>query len=134
MTQSIKVSVKIVFFYNDEVLYYVTNKGIRDLPGGHILFGETILQALTRELKEEVGYEIKENPKLIHVWEYFSKDKSTHTAYIGFCLQLSEKIDFKSLEYGDKIKFIWLKKDDISKQNFLPEMEKILLLTLQNSK
>lgn len=130
MNQSIKVSVKMVFYYKDEALYYITDKGVRDLPGGHIEFGETILQALSRELEEELGFKLTEMPRLIHAWEYFSKNKSTHAVYIGFTLELSEKLDFRSLEFGNKIKFVWLPKGEIKKQKFLPEMERVLLLAL----
>ena len=43
-----KVSVKIVFRCGGHFLYYITKSGIRDIPGGHVNFGETILEALKR--------------------------------------------------------------------------------------
>src|SRR4030042_186709 len=57
--------VKIIFRCGDYVLYYRTRKGIKDIPGGHIHFGETIFEALKRELREEIGFELETEPPLI---------------------------------------------------------------------
>lgn len=126
----IKVSVKIVFCHKNKVLYYKTRKGIRDVPGGHVNFGECVLNALERELKEEINFSLTKKPKLVYVWDYFSKDKITHTIYIGYATKLPAMIRFRSKEYGDSIKFVWLDKEEIKKQKFLPHMEKFLIKSI----
>jgi 8-oxo-dGTP pyrophosphatase MutT (NUDIX family) len=131
MNQSLKkypkVCVKIVFRCGNSVLYYKTDQGIRDIPGGHIEFGETIADALKRELKEELNYEIDVSPKLLYAWTYISRDDQSHRVYIGYLLDLAKKIKFKSKEFGEALKFTWLNKKDIKKQKFLPEMKTLLL-------
>lgn len=130
--KSTKVGVKVVFCCNDNVLYYKTSKGIQDLPGGHIEFKETLFDALKRELKEEIGYKLTSQPKLLYSWTYLSRDKSRHEVYVGYLINLKKRLKFSSKEFGNKIKFIWLSKKDIKKQHFLPEMEIVLLKALQN--
>lgn len=121
-----RVSVKIVFRNRKSVLYHKTKDGIRDIPGGHIEFGETILEALKRELKEEFGFNLTKEPKLLYVWTYFSRDKSAHRVYIVYILDIPKKLKFKHKERDD-LEFVWLKKNEIKAQKFLPGIERLLL-------
>ncbi|PIS42779.1 MAG: hypothetical protein COT24_01750 [Candidatus Kerfeldbacteria bacterium CG08_land_8_20_14_0_20_40_16] len=122
-----KIAVKALFRSGDRVLYYKTKKGIRDLPGGHLHFGENILGALKRELNEELDFTFNKEPPLVHAWTYFSSDKKQHHVYIGFLFVLPKPISFVSKEYGDSIKFIWLDKNEIRAQRFPLGMEKALI-------
>lgn len=124
-----EVSVKIVFKCGNKVLYQKSGN-IRDIPGGHIEFGETILDALKRELKEELGYELKTEPEFLHVWSYVSKSKNSHGVYLVYVLDLKKKIKFSSLE-DSSLEFIWLDRSEIKIQNFLLEMEKFLLMATE---
>lgn len=124
-----EVSVKIVFKCENKVLYQKSGN-IRDIPGGHIEFSETIFGALKRELKEELGYELKTEPELLHVWSYVSKSKNSHGVYIVYILNLKKEIKFSSLE-DSSLEFVWLDKSEIKTQNFLPEMEKFLLMAIE---
>jgi len=121
-----RVSVKVVFRNRKKVLYHKTKDGIRDIPGGHIEFGETLFDALKRELKEELDFNLKKEPKLLYVWTYFSRDKNIHRVYIVYLLDIPTRLKFKHRERDD-LKFIWLGKNEIKAQKFLPEMERLLL-------
>jgi len=123
-----KLSVKAIFRFGDKVLYYKTVKGVRDVPGGHIEFGESVLDALKRELNEEIGFNLNFEPKLIYNWSYIKKEKSIHRVYFVYLIDLSRQLEFKSKEYPDEIEFIWIDKDKIKEQNFLPDFEKSLLI------
>ncbi len=138
MSQKIKqyprLSVKVIFRFGNKVLYYKTTKGVRDVPGGHIEFGENVLDALKRELNEEIGFNLNFEPKLIYNWSYIKKEKSIHRVYFVYLIDLSEPLEFKSKEYPDEIEFIWLDKDKIKEQNFLPDFEKSLLIAAEYKK
>ena len=122
-----EVCVKIVLRCGEYVLYYKTRKGIKDIPGGHINFRETILDALKRELDEEIGFELKSEPELIHAWNYLSRDGLSHRVYIVYLLDIPEKTQFKSREYPDGIEFIWLHKDEIVNADIMPQQKELFL-------
>lgn len=122
-----RVTAKALFRCGDKVLYQVTNGKVRDIPGGHIEFGETTIQALKRELKEEINYELQEEPRLLDVWTYLSSDGQSHRVNIVYLIDISEEINFVHQEDGDRTKFIWLYKDNIKAQGFLSGMERCFL-------
>lgn len=129
-----KVSVKAVFRCGDYVLYYKTDNGIKDIPGGHIEFGETIFEALKRELNEEIEFELTFEPDLIHAWTYLSRDGSAHRVYIVYLIDLPEKTEFKSREYSDAIEFIWVHRDDINDQDIMSQQKELLVRAINHSK
>lgn len=122
-----RVTVKALFRCKDKVLYQVTDGKIRDIPGGHIEFGETTMEALERELREELDYSLAQNPKLLDVWTYLSSDGKSHRVNIVYLIDISEEVQFKHVEDGERTEFVWLDKSDIKAQDFLPKMESCLL-------
>jgi 8-oxo-dGTP diphosphatase len=129
-----RVSVKAVFRCGNKVLYYKTKKGINDVPGGHIEFGEGILDALRRELKEEIGFSLSDDPILFHAWHYISRDGSNHRVYLMYLIDLPEKISFKSLEYPDGINYVWANKEEILDLNIMEQQKEFLIKAIKYKK
>ena len=73
-----QTAVGAVLFHKNKVLLVKRGqapaKGLWALPGGKILPGETMQQALIREIKEETGLEISVG-KMIYVFDVIEKDE-----------------------------------------------------------
>lgn len=96
------------------------------VPGGHIEIGESILQALTREVKEETNLAIT-HPTFICLWEFIA-EKEFHTQ--KHMLFLNHRVE--AMTSGVKLnneaeEYIWASEDEVLK---LP-LEKYTRMTLE---
>ena len=86
-------------------------------PGGHIDFGESIISCAKREVKEEIGIEIK-NLKVIGFTEdLFKKEKKHYITIWVSCNWKSGKIKNKYREFSEIGWFSWKK---LPKPLFIP--------------
>lgn len=92
--------------------------GVFSLPGGRMEWGESISQALNRELKEELNYFLESEPELFDVWNYISKNRARHSVMIYFIQQLAKKPKLSSPE---KLKTLWLNKNSVLLKNIIRE-------------
>lgn len=121
------VSVKIIFKYKNKILILRHKNGAFNFPGGRMKWGESLFETLNRELKEELNYSLKEEPKLFQVWNYISKDKKRHTVIINHILQLDKKPKFSSPEKAEPL---WLTKKELFSMNIIKDkkfLDKIFL-------
>lgn len=100
-------------------------KGKLDLPGGKMEFGETIEQALKREILEETGIKIK-NFKLLNNFSAHFKYKDSNTKditelhHIGLVYEIIEFDDSKlltKLNLEDSLGAGWFELNKLNKKN-----------------
>lgn len=87
---------------------FLPKKGCWDLPGGFINFGETVEESLKREIKEELGIELKKFKYLGSYWSIYP--------YKGISYQTLCHV-FISKYRGENLSV----KDDISEFKFFPK-------------
>ena len=92
------------------------NKNYYSLPGGRVKVGEDSKEALLRELKEELNYDLCENDlRITRVIENFfvSKGQNVHEYLFVYLCDLDESLyngDFKNLE-NENITMNWVKEE-----------------------
>lgn len=108
-----RVSVKIILRHKDEVLMLKYKDGANSFPGGGLEWGESIMEALKRELKEELNYSLNEKPEFFSIYNFISPDKKRHSVVLHYIYFLKERPAFPSLSL-DGAKVLWLTKEDLS--------------------
>lgn len=83
-------------------------------------FGETILGALKRELKEELGHSLVKEPRFLDVYNYISKNKKRHSVFLNYTLKLEEKPELIDKE---RAKNLWLTKQEFISKKIIKERE-----------
>jgi len=116
------VAVAIILRHKDKMLILRHKNGVFSFPGGRMEWGESILEALYRELKEELNYSLKKEPELFSVFNYISKDKKRHTVFIDYIYPLAKKLKLSSPE---KLEILWLTKKELISKNIIKD-EKFL--------
>lgn len=92
-------------------------KGMYSIPGGHVEFGESLVDALGRELKEELGIEAKAT-RLLDIQQAVAPKgygkKGKHFIFFSFlCECKNPKITMDGIEIQG---YKWLKVKDALKQ------------------
>jgi ADP-ribose pyrophosphatase YjhB (NUDIX family) len=102
------------------------NKDYYFLPGGHLEFGETLEEALIRELSEEIDLKIKKSKLLFVLENFFEQDGEFHHE-INFIFEA--KTNKKNFTIKEKhLEFNWFSKKEIRRLNILPvEIKKFLV-------
>lgn len=117
------VTVKIMLRYKDEVLMIKHKDGRFGFPGGHLERNESLIGALKRELKEELNYNLKKEPKLFDIWNYIPEENpgentKDHTVFLNYILKLDKKPILSSPE---KLGISWLKRKEIESLNMIKD-------------
>lgn len=75
-----------------------------DIPGGRINPGERLLEALAREIKEETGMKLVDNPNLIFAQDIL-RVKGKHTVRITYIANAEGKITLDPNEHSE---YAWM--------------------------
>ena len=86
-----------------------------EMPGGKLEFGESMEEALKREIREEVNLEI-ELLKIYSSFSYISKNGSRHTIDIQCYAKLTDNNEGLKLSDAHD-DYVWVSENDVS--NFL---------------
>lgn len=89
-------------------------------PGGHVEEGESLLESVVREMKEETGLTI-ENPKVCGFKDWIQEDG---TRYIVL-LYKTDKFTGE-LKSSDEGRVFWIDRADIDRANLIWNMKELL--------
>jgi 8-oxo-dGTP diphosphatase len=88
--------------------------GVYELPGGHIDFGENILDGLRREIDEELGMKVVAGDPFF-VFTYANKVKGSHSIEVIYFAHFVNEISDITLNSEDHSEFGWFSEDELSK-------------------
>lgn len=94
-----------------------------DIPGGRIDSDEHLADALKREIKEEIGYEIDLIPRLIAAQDIFVPAKDLHVVRLTYIIEEDVPKVNLSDEHND---YQWVSRAKIASVNAEPYLAEVL--------
>ncbi len=94
-----------------------------DIPGGRINPDENLIDALKREIKEEVGYDIHSTPELIAAQDIFVTTKDLHVVRLTYVIEENISEIHLSVEHEA---YQWVSLDGIKSVNTEPYLAEVL--------
>lgn len=86
--------------------------GVFELPGGHIDWGEDIVEGLKREIIEEFGMRIKVGDPFA-AFTYTNEIKGSHSVEIIYFASFEDPIENIKLNPEDHSEFRWVSEDEM---------------------
>ena len=87
--------------------------GVFELPGGHIDFGEDIVDGLIREIKEEFSMQISVGDPF-YVFTYVNNIKGSHSIEVNYFATFKNPIENIHLNPEDHSIYGWFTEDEIA--------------------
>lgn len=85
--------------------------GLYELPGGHVDFGEDIVEGLKREITEEFGMTVSVGDPF-SVFTYLNEVKGSHSIQVTYFAKFNEPIDQIKLNPEDHSEYGWFTRDE----------------------
>lgn len=89
--------------------------GVYELPGGHIDFGEDIVEGLRREIKEEFGMNVSIGDAFA-AFTYTNEIKGSHSIEVVFFAQFTDPIENIQLNAEDHSTYGWFAESEAGEQ------------------
>lgn len=87
---------------------------IWEIPGGHIDFGEDIIEGLKREITEELGMTVSVGDPYV-AFTYLNKVKGSHSIQVIYFCKFNEPVDRVKLDPEDHSAYGWFAENEIDK-------------------
>jgi 8-oxo-dGTP diphosphatase len=86
-----------------------------DVLGGHVEDGESLLDALRREVEEESGWHVTGKPRLIYVvdWETSDDGVPYRRREFDFLIEVDGDLDHPRLEKPQHTEYRWIGRDEL---------------------
>ncbi len=88
--------------------------GVYELPGGHIDYGEDIIEGLKREINEEFGMHISVGDSF-SAFTYTNKIKGSHSIEVIYFATFTTPIDKIAINPEDHSEYGWFSEAELSK-------------------
>lgn len=85
-----------------------------ELPGGHVDYGEDLVVALKREVKEELKADIVVG-KPFAAFTYMNPVKQTHSVEIVYFAEFADSNQVIELDPADHSEYVWIAVDEIER-------------------
>lgn len=133
--KELNVRVRLIIIKDGKVLlHYTENGNYYFYTGGHLEFGETIVQASVREVLEETGAKFTFE-KILYIRDFFAPDGNEHSVEfyilgdIDKYEELEGLVDPQSVEKGWKSWQNWIPLEKLKDTNVKPKSLTDILVT-----